>query len=69
MLAALIRGVGKLTDSDKYRALEAECIRHAQRAFDDATKRKLEDLAQQWHQLAERAHGLHADGRDARNRS
>jgi hypothetical protein len=44
-----------MTDIDRYRAHEAECIRHAQHAIDDATRRRLEQLAQQWHALAERA--------------
>jgi hypothetical protein len=43
------------TNADRYRALEAECIRHAERALDDAMKRRLEGLAKQWHELAERA--------------
>jgi hypothetical protein len=43
------------TNTDRYRAHEIECIRHAERAIDDATRRRLERLAQQWHELAERA--------------
>jgi hypothetical protein len=43
------------TKADSYRAHEAECLRHAERAIDDAMKRRLEGLAKQWHELAERA--------------
>ena len=50
-------------DSDRYRAFEAECVRHAERAIDNATRRRLEDLAHQWHELAERADRLGADDR------
>jgi hypothetical protein len=35
-------------NSDRYRAHEAECIQHAERAIDDATRRKLEILAHRW---------------------
>jgi hypothetical protein len=40
--------------SDRYREREAECTRHAELAVDDTTRRSLEDLAHQWHELAER---------------
>ena len=41
--------------ADEYRAKEVECKEHAERAFDLATKRTLEELARNWHQMAERA--------------
>jgi hypothetical protein len=53
-------------NSDRYRAYEAECIRHAELAIDDATRRRLEGLAHQWHEFAERADG--PNGRHRRDR-
>ena len=43
------------TKLDTYLSYEAECLRHAGRAIDGATRRSLESLAQRWRQLAERA--------------
>jgi low affinity Fe/Cu permease len=42
---------------DTYLTYEAECLRHAERAVDDATRRTLQSLAQRWRQLAERTNG------------
>jgi hypothetical protein len=49
------REMGAKENSDRYRAYEAECIRHAKLAIDDATRRRLEGLAHQWHEFAERS--------------
>jgi hypothetical protein len=57
----IARRIGREMDakenSDRYRAHEAECIRHAELAIDDAMRRRLQGLAHQWRELAERADG------------
>ena len=41
--------------AEDYRSWETECRRYAARSFDLATKRKLEQLAGKWNDMAERA--------------
>ena len=43
------------TKAEDYRSWETECRRYATRSFDLGTKRKLEQLAGKWHDMAERA--------------